>query len=74
MLSPSVLTAADLDNRQNSQRVDKEHELEIELASGIVLDQGSKAMNGGAHRYSELIEGLVDNVRVLARKAREFNG
>jgi hypothetical protein len=29
-------------------------------------------MSGGPHRYQELVEGLVDNVRVLARKARDF--
>jgi hypothetical protein len=52
--------------------MEKEHELEIELASQIVLDQGAKAMSGGSHRYQELIEGFLDNVRVLARKAREF--
>lgn len=52
--------------------MEKEHELEIELASPIVLDQGSKAMSGGAHRYQELIEGFLDNVRVLSRKARDF--
>ncbi|KAI9152032.1 mRNA-capping enzyme subunit beta [Paramyrothecium foliicola] len=56
----------------NHQRSEKEHELEIELSPGILLDQGRKAMSGGAHRYQELVEGLVDNMRVLARKAREF--
>ena len=50
----------------------KEHELEIELASGILIDQGRKAMSGGVHKYPELVEGFVDNVRALARKAREF--
>ena len=59
-------------NRQNSQRQEKEHELEIELASGTVIEQGRQAMSGAPHRYQELVEGLVDNVRVLARKAREF--
>lgn len=29
-------------------------------------------MSGGVHRYQELVEGFVDNVRVLARKARDF--
>lgn len=57
---------------QNSQRTEKEHELEIEVSPEMVLDQGTKAMNGAPHRYQELVEGLVDNVRVLARKAREF--
>lgn len=59
-------------NQQNSQRTEKEHELEIEVSPEIVLDQGNRAMNGAPHRYQELIEGLVDNVRLLARKAREF--
>lgn len=50
----------------------KEHELEIELASSVLIDQGRKAMNGGVHKYQELVEGFVDNVRVLAREARQF--
>ncbi|RDA83379.1 hypothetical protein CP532_4725 [Ophiocordyceps camponoti-leonardi (nom. inval.)] len=57
----------------NSQRLEKEHELEIELAAGIVIDQGTKAMKGAPQKYQELIEGFVDNVRVLARKARDFS-
>ncbi|KAG6003192.1 hypothetical protein E4U21_002269 [Claviceps maximensis] len=57
----------------NAPKTDKEHELEIELASPIVLDQGAKAMSGAPHRYQELIEGFLDNVRVLARKAKDFN-
>ncbi|KAF4594440.1 mRNA capping enzyme, beta subunit, structural domain protein [Ophiocordyceps camponoti-floridani] len=57
----------------NTQRLEKEHELEIELAAGIVVDQGTKALSGAPQRYQELIEGLVDNIRVLARKAREFS-
>lgn len=59
-------------SNQTAQRTDKEHELEIELHPPIVLDQGAKAMNGAPHKYQELIEGFLDNVRVLARKAREF--
>ncbi|KHN95475.1 mRNA capping enzyme, beta subunit, structural domain protein [Metarhizium album ARSEF 1941] len=56
----------------STQKMEKEHELEIELASAIVLDQGAKAMGGEANRYQELIEGFLDNVRVLARKGRDF--
>lgn len=58
---------------QNSQRMEKEHELEIELSPDIVLDQGRRIMNREPHRYQELVEGLVDNVRLLARKAAEFD-
>ncbi|KAF3056765.1 mRNA-capping enzyme subunit beta [Trichoderma lentiforme] len=53
-------------------RMDKEHELEIELNHLALLDQGRRAMNGASHRYQELVEGFVDNVRLLARKAKEF--
>ena len=59
-------------SRQKTDRIEKEHELEIELAPGILLDQGRKALSGAPHRYPELVEGFVDNVRVLSRKAREF--
>ncbi|KAH7166312.1 putative mRNA capping nucleoside-triphosphatase [Dactylonectria macrodidyma] len=54
-----------------AQRMDKEHELEIELAPGITIDQGRKAISNAPHRYQELVEGFIDNVRILARKARE---
>ena len=53
--------------------MDKEHELEIELNPKLLIDQGRKAANGGVHRYQELVEGFVDNIRVLARKARDFD-
>ncbi|KAL7906055.1 mRNA triphosphatase CET1 [Trichoderma velutinum] len=56
----------------NTQRMDKEHELEIELNHLALLDQGRRAMSGAPHRYQELVEGFVDNVRLLARKAKEF--
>lgn len=47
--------------------MEKEHELEIEVSAAAVRDQGKRAMTGQPHKYSELIEGLMDNVRVLAR-------
>ena len=56
----------------NNLQNNKEHELEIELASRVLIDQGRKAMSGGVHKYPELVEGFVDNVRALARKARDF--
>ncbi|KAF4454032.1 mRNA-capping enzyme subunit beta [Fusarium austroafricanum] len=53
-------------------RIEKEHELEIELNPKLLIDQGRKAASGGVHRYQELVEGFVDNIRVLTRKARDF--
>jgi hypothetical protein len=55
-----------------TSRMDKEHELEIELSPEMLIEQGRRAMDGAPHRYSELVEGLIDNVRVLARKANDF--
>ena len=55
---------------QKMEREEKEHELEIELAPGVLIEQGRRARNGDAHAYPELVEGLVDNVRILARRAK----
>ncbi|RSL80154.1 hypothetical protein CEP51_006794 [Fusarium floridanum] len=55
-----------------AQRMEKEHELEIELNPTVLVDQGRRASGGQPHRYQELVEGFVDNVRVLARKARDL--
>lgn len=54
-------------------RLEKEHELEIELNPDLLIDQGRRALEGADHRYPELVEGFVDNVRVMARKARDFH-
>ncbi|KAJ3495059.1 hypothetical protein NLG97_g3666 [Lecanicillium saksenae] len=64
------LTQVTMPNGQG--RGDKEHELEIEVSASAVIEQGRRAMAGESHGYQELIEGFVDNVRVLARKGREF--
>jgi hypothetical protein len=69
---PTLLSQQANTNVQNTQRMDKEHELEIELNHLALLDQGRRAMSGAPHRYQELVEGFVDNVRLLARKAKEF--
>jgi hypothetical protein len=29
-------------------------------------------MDGQAHQYVEVVEGFVNNLRILARKAKEF--
>jgi hypothetical protein len=60
------------DVRQNTQRIEKEHELEIEIDPTPVIAQGRRAMEGKAHQYVEVVDGLVNNIRILARKAREF--
>lgn len=70
--SHSIITFIALHTDHNcQQRADKEHELEIELNPNILVDQGRKAINNAQHRYQELVEGFVDNIRILARKARD---
>ncbi|KAI1174833.1 CYTH-like domain-containing protein [Nemania sp. FL0916] len=46
----------------------KEHELEIELDSRVLYDHGQLLINGEPNRYSDLVDGLIDNVRLLARR------
>ncbi|KAK4237523.1 CYTH-like domain-containing protein [Achaetomium macrosporum] len=53
-------------------RVEKEHELEVEVDPAPLIDQGQRAMEGQPHQYVEVVEGLVNNIRILARKAKEF--
>lgn len=58
---------------QKMEREEKEHELEVELSPGVLIEQGRRARNGEAHAYPELVEGLVDNVRILARRAKALS-
>ncbi|KAL2128708.1 hypothetical protein VTI74DRAFT_8817 [Chaetomium olivicolor] len=55
----------------NTQNMEKEHELEVEVDPVPLIDQGRRAMEGQPHQYVEVIEGLVNNIRILARKAKE---
>jgi hypothetical protein len=55
------------DRIQGGHRTDKEHELEIELSAEAVRDQGRKAGASQPNEYLSLVEGMIDNVRVLQR-------
>ncbi|KAL2151197.1 hypothetical protein VTH82DRAFT_6295 [Thermothelomyces myriococcoides] len=56
----------------NTQRTEKEHELEVEVDPTPVIEQGRRAMEGQPHQYVDVVDGLVNNIRILARKAKEF--
>lgn len=56
----------------NTMRMSKRHELEIELDADAVIEQGRRAMRGEAHNYDFLVEGFVNNIRLMARKARDL--
>ncbi|KAF8847036.1 mRNA triphosphatase CET1 [Acephala macrosclerotiorum] len=54
-------------NTHTGPQTVKEHELEIEVSTAAIRDQGQRAALNQANEYLALVEGLVDNVRVLAR-------
>lgn len=68
------VTQQELPSQTNSLAVTKpvstgkEHELEIELDAAAVLDHCNRARQGLPHKYPELVDGLLDNIRVLARR------
>ncbi|KAI0179074.1 mRNA triphosphatase CET1 [Hypoxylon sp. FL1284] len=45
----------------------KEHELEVELESRALIDHGRMLLRKEPNRYEYLVEGLVNNMRLLAR-------
>lgn len=67
-----MLTNNDTNSGQGATRSEKEHELEIEISPDVLVEQGQRAMNNSPHRYEELVKGFLNNVRILARKARDF--
>ncbi|KAI1333919.1 mRNA triphosphatase CET1 [Xylariaceae sp. FL0016] len=56
---------------QSQGPMTKEHELEVELDSQVLLEHGQFLMSGQPNRYTDLVDGLVDRVRVLARACPE---
>lgn len=56
---------------QPTSKAEKEHELEIEVASAEVRKQGLLAKDGRPNDYESLIKGFVDNVRLLARQCQQ---
>lgn len=52
---------------QGVNRTEKEHELEIEVSTAAIRDQGQRALNGQTNEYAALVEGFLDNMRILTR-------
>ncbi|ORY70358.1 CYTH-like domain-containing protein [Pseudomassariella vexata] len=51
---------------RGQSRMEKEHELEVEVDSATLIAHGRRVMEGRESKYRELIDGLLNNVRVLA--------
>ena len=68
---PSMKTAPEttLTSVQGVNRTEKEHELEIEVSTAAIQVQGQRAAAGQAEGYLALVEGFLDNYRVLSRYA-----
>jgi polynucleotide 5'-triphosphatase len=56
---------------QGTTRLEKEHELEIEVSTAAIREQGLKAQNQELHEYPTLVEGLLNNVCLLSKIAKE---
>ncbi|KAL4946692.1 hypothetical protein BDV06DRAFT_182128 [Aspergillus oleicola] len=51
-----------------SMKGEFDHELEVEVSAAEIRRQGQMAMSGdSANQYEDLVKGLLDNIRVLAR-------
>ncbi|KAK6829767.1 CYTH-like domain-containing protein [Apiospora arundinis] len=54
---------------------EKEHELEVELDAGVLLDHGRLLLDRDQeNKYQDIVEMLVNNVRALARKCPPASG
>ncbi|KAF4624563.1 hypothetical protein G7Y89_g13608 [Cudoniella acicularis] len=47
-------------------RTEKEHELEVEISTAAIMEQGTRARNQEPHQYLPLVEGMLNNVFLLA--------
>ncbi|KAI1770293.1 mRNA triphosphatase CET1 [Hypoxylon cercidicola] len=48
--------------------IPKEHELEVELEARHLIEHGRMLMRKEPNRYEDLVDGLVNNMRLLARR------
>ncbi|KAI4247965.1 MAG: hypothetical protein LQ352_006031 [Teloschistes flavicans] len=56
---------------ESNSKMEKEHELEVEISSQTIREQGQLAMQKQENKYMELIKGFIDNVRTLVRHCKE---
>jgi hypothetical protein len=59
--------AYQVDLTQVVQGSSKNHELELELTSDVLLDNADKAKRKEPSQYENLISGMMNNLRVLSR-------
>jgi hypothetical protein len=66
-LSYSWLSAYQIDLTQVIQGQNKNHELELELDAGLLIEAGDNLKRGLPNDYEALVAGMMNNLRVLSR-------
>lgn len=67
-MSYSWMGAYQVDLTQVQQGNTKNHELELELDSDVLLDNADRVRRGEKSMFEELIVGMMNNLRVLSRE------
>lgn len=67
-MSYSWMGAYQVDLTQVSQGQSKNHELELELDAGVLIDNADKVRRKEANSFEGLINGMMNNLRVLSRE------
>lgn len=67
-MSYSYLGAYQIDLTQVTQDNQKVHELELELDSKVLLEQGDRVRTAQPNDFEPLINGMINNLRVLSRE------
>ncbi|KAF2440585.1 mRNA triphosphatase CET1 [Karstenula rhodostoma CBS 690.94] len=67
-MSYSYKDAYQIDLTQVTQDGQRIHELELELESSVLLEHGDRVRNQQPNEYESLINGMINNLRVLSRE------
>ncbi|KAL8776296.1 MAG: hypothetical protein Q9213_008323 [Squamulea squamosa] len=56
----------------SNAKVEKKHELEIELSTAAFREQALRALRSQENRYEDLVKGFIDNVRIVVRHCKSL--
>lgn len=67
-VSYAFLDAYQIDLTQVAQGGHKNHELELEMNADVLLESGDKILAGQSSNFESLVNGMINNLRVLSRE------
>lgn len=67
-MSYSWLGAYQVDLTQVAQGASKNHELELELNAGVLIDHADRVQRQEANEFEPLVSGMMNNLRLLSRE------